>query len=186
MARSTFVAFEGFPRILEQADLRPGRWFVAAEDLRPVLCFVTDAKEGDDLVALTFSTARVEQIDFAPIGLSRIPGPYGTVEDEILFTPGLSEPGALLLAPVRRSFRGGTLLRLKNGDLGIGFATKTSPLVVASLATGLVAEGHDLVFDRWTLSLRRGATVSVIGHFKPLSALNAERRRTAALNASGA
>ena len=185
MARSTFVAFEGFPRILDKADLRPGRWFVAAEDLRPVLCFVTDAVEGDDLVVLTFSATRVEQIDFAPIGLSRIPGPYGTVEDEILFTPGLAEPGAVLLAPVRRAFRGGTLLRLKNGDLGIGFATKGSPLVVASLETGLVAEGHDMVFDRWTLSLRRGGAVNVVGHFKPLGTLN-ERRRAAALDASGA
>jgi hypothetical protein len=179
MARSASIAFEGFPRTLDRDDLRAGRWFVAAEDLRPVLCFVTEAQDGDDPIALTFSTARVEQIDFAAIPLARIPGPFCTVEDEIVFTPGLAQPGPLLLAPVRRPFRGGTLLRLKNGDLGIGFATKSSELILVSLASGLVSEGYDLVFERWTLSIRRGEATGVIGHFKPLATLAAERRRAA-------
>ncbi len=180
MARSASIAFEGFPRILDRADLRAGRWFVAAEDLRSVLCFVTEAVDGEDPIALTFSSARVEQIDFAAIPLSRIPGPFCTVEDEILFTPGLAPPGPLLLAPVRRPFRSGTLLRLKNGELGIGFATKANDLVLVSLASGLLCEGYDLVFERWTLSIRRGDAVGVIGHFKPLATLAAERRRAAA------
>jgi hypothetical protein len=175
MARSSPVAFEGFPRNLEREDLRPGRWFVAAEDGRPVLCLVSDAVDGEDLVVLTFSSSRVEQLDFAAIPLSRIPGPFCTVEDELLFTPGLAEPAPLLLAPGRRAFRSGTLLRLKNGDLGVGFATRTNELVIASLATGEQADGYDLVFDRWTLSLRRGAQVAVIGHFKPLTAMAARR-----------
>lgn len=179
MARSASIAFEGFPRILGRDDLRAGRWFVAAEDLRAVLCFVTEAQDGDDPIALTFSTARVEQIDFAAIPLARIPGPFCTVEDEIVFTPGLAQPGPLLLAPVRRPFRGGTLLRLKNGDLGIGFATKATDLVLVSLATGLVAEGYDLVFERWTLSIRRDDVTGVIGHFKPHATLAADRRRAA-------
>jgi hypothetical protein len=179
MARSASIAFEGFPRILDRADLRPGRWFVAAEEIRAVLCFVTDAQDGDDPIALTFSTARVEQIDFAAIPLSRIPGPFCTVEDEIVFTPGLSAPGPLLLAPVRRPFRGGTLLRLRSGELGIGFALKSGELLLVSLDSGLVADAYDLVFERWTLSIRRAETTAVIGHFKPLATLAAERRRAA-------
>ncbi|HWA62490.1 MAG TPA: hypothetical protein VG939_14000 [Caulobacteraceae bacterium] len=178
MARSTPIVFEGFPRVLERADLRPGRWFVAAEDGRPVLCLVTDVEEGEDLVTLTFSNSRVEQIDFAPIPLSKIPGPYATVEDEILFTPGLAEPAPLLTAPIRRPFRGGTLLRLRNGDIGVGFATRSHELVTVSLASGHRAEGHDLVFDRWTLSLRRGDRTALVGHFKPLQTLG--QRRAAA------
>lgn len=175
MARSTPIAFEGFPRSLERADLRPGRWFVATEDMRPVLCLVTNVEEGEDLVVLTFSSSRVEQIDFAPIPLSKIPGPYATVEDELLFTPGLSEPGPLLSAPIRRPFRAGALLRLRDGEVGIGFAAKSNELVVASLATGERTDGYDLVFDRWTLSIRRGATVAVVGRFKPLTTLAARR-----------
>jgi len=179
MARSASIAFEGFPRILERTDLRAGRWFVAAEDVRPVLCFVTEAADGDDPIALTFSTARVEQVDFAAIPLSRIPAPYCTVEDEIVFTPGLAAPGPLLLAPVRRPFRSGTLLRLRNGDLGVGFALKSGELVLVSLDTGAVADAYDLVFERWTLSIRRDDATYMIGHFKPL-ATAAERRRGAA------
>lgn len=179
MARSASIAFEGFPRILERGDLRAGRWFVAAEEMRPVLCFVTEALDGEDPIALTFSTARVEQIDFAAIPLSKIPGPFCTVEDEIVFTPGLANPGPLLLAPVRRPFRGGTLLRLRNGDLGIGFAVKSGQLILVSLDSGLVADAYDLVFERWTLSIRRADELNVIGHFKPLASLAAERRRAA-------
>ncbi|MGA0603770.1 hypothetical protein ACO2Q3_23890 [Caulobacter sp. KR2-114] len=186
MARSASIAFQGFPRILDRADLRAGRWFVAAEDIRPVLCFVTEAVEGDDPIALTFSTARVEQVDFAAIALSRIPAPYCTVEDEIVFTPGLAAPGPLLLAPVRRPFRSGTLLRLRNGDLGVGFALRSGELVLVSLDSGAVSEAYDLVFERWTLSVRRDAVTHVIGHFKPLATLAAERRRGgAAASAEG-
>jgi len=32
----------------------------------------------------------------------------------------------------------------------------------------LRAEGYDLVFDRWTLSLRRGAAELLVGAYRPI------------------
>ena len=37
-----------------------------------------------------------------------------------------------------------------------------------SLATGGRVEGFDLVFDRWSLYLRRGASERLIGSFRPI------------------
>ena len=113
-----------------------------------------------------------------PTPISNLSGPFGTVEDEVVFAPGLGEQRPLLIAPTRRSFRSGSLLRLKSGDLGMGFAAKPGgELVIVSLSTGEQAEGYDLVFDRWSLSLRRGAAETLIGYFKPPSPFADERRR---------
>ncbi len=60
------VNFEGFPRLVDRAALRPGRWFVAAEGVRPIICFSTDeGGEDDERLMLTFSCTRPETIDFA-------------------------------------------------------------------------------------------------------------------------
>jgi hypothetical protein len=171
------VSFEGFPRTLERSALRPGRWFVAAEGLRALLCLVTDIEEAGDLVVLTFGAAGVELVAFAPAKLGELGGPFCTVEDEVVFAPGLSEGRPMLAPPVRRAFRAGSLLRLRSGDLGVGFALEPGGrLAIVSLQTGQRAEAFDLVFERWSLSVRRGGAEALIGHFKPLSHV-AERRR---------
>jgi len=176
MVAVMIVAFEGFPRILERSALRPGRWFVAADGLRPILCFTTDIIEGGDTIALTFGAPKVELVDFAHVGLRELAGPFATVEDEIIFAPGLGEK-TMLAAPTRRAFASGSLLRLRNGDLGIGFALKGGQAAIVSFATGERCEGFDLVFERWTLSVRRGAEQSLIGAFRPLGSYADERRR---------
>ena len=172
------VSFEGFPRTLERSALRPGRWFVAAAGQRALLCLATDVVEGDDLTVLTFSPTGVEMLDFTPTTLAAMTGPFSTVEDEVVFAPGLGEGRAMLIAPVRRAFRSGALLRLRSGDLGIGFATVPGgQLAIVSLNSGHRAEAFDLVFERWSLSLRRGGIDTLIGNFKPLQAF-ADRRRS--------
>lgn len=172
------ISYEGFPRVLARTALRPGRWFVAAEGLRPILCFATEVTDPDDPIALTFGSPRVELIDVVPELISGMTGPFGTVEDEVVFAPGLGDQRPMLVAPTRRSFRSGSLLRLTSGDLGIGFSLKQgSDLIVVSLTTGARAESFDLVFDRWSLSLRRGAAETLIGYFKPASPFADERRR---------
>ncbi|MFI4976410.1 MAG: hypothetical protein ACHP84_17890 [Caulobacterales bacterium] len=164
------VTFEGFPRLIDRAALRPGRWFVAAEGVRPLVCFSTDeGGEGDERLVLTFGSTRPEAIDFAIAPLKAILGPISTLEHELVFAPGLAKETPQLAAPQRRPFRSGALLRLRNGDLGVGFASQPDgALVIVSLATGHRAEGYDLVFDRWTLFLRRSGTELLVGHFRPI------------------
>lgn len=172
------VSFEGFPRLLNRSALKPGRWFVAAEGLRPILCFATDVVNPADPLALAFGAPRVELIEVVPTKISELTGPFGTVEDEIVFAPGIGDRSPLLVAPTKRAFRSGALLRLRSGDLGLGFAERPGgELLVVSLTTGERADGYDLVFERWTLALRRAGTETVIGHFKPPSAFADERRR---------
>ncbi|HEY1751972.1 MAG TPA: hypothetical protein VGG29_11955 [Caulobacteraceae bacterium] len=162
------VTFEGFPRIVERAALKPGRWFVAAEGARPLICFSTDEGEGEERLVLTFGTTRPETLDFAPAPLKSLTGPLATLEHELVFAPGLAGQSPQLTAPLRRPFRPGALLRMRNGDLGLGFASAAGGLMAVSLASGLRAEGYDLVFDRWTLSLRRGEAELLVGAFRPL------------------
>jgi len=170
------VSFEGFPRVLERKALRAGRWFVAAEGVRPVLCLATEIEENNDRLVLTFRSTGVEVIEFAPSRVSSLNPPFCTVEDDIVFAPGLNERKPMLVTPGKRAFDNGSLLRLKSGDLGIGVTGKGGGLAIVSLTSGGQAEGFDLVFERWSLSLRRGATETLLGYFKPLAYLN-ERRR---------
>lgn len=171
------VSFEGFPRTLERSALRPGRWFLAAEGLRPLLCLATDVMDGSDYVALTFSATGVEQLEFAVTTLGALAGPFSTVEDEVVFAPGAGDGRPMMVAPVRRAFRSGSLLRLRSGDLGVGFAANPGGhLIIVSLNTGARAEAFDLVFERWTLSLRRGGAETLLGGFKPLQTF-ADRKR---------
>jgi hypothetical protein len=163
------VTFEGFPRVVEREAMKAGRWFVAADGSRPLICFSTEeGGEGGERLILTFGTTRPETLDFAPTTLKVLAGPLATLEHEVVFAPGLAGHSPQLTAPVRRPFRPGALLRLKSGDLGLGFASVAGALTAVSLATGLRAEGYDLVFDRWTLSLRRGGAELLVGAFRPL------------------
>lgn len=171
------VSFEGFPRTLDRAALRPGRWFVAAEGARALLCLATEPIGAEGPLALVFSPTGVEAIEFSAVSLSALAGPFGTLEDEIVFAPGLAEGRPMLVAPARRAFRSGSLLRLRSGDLGVGFAAPAGgELVIVSLTTGHQADGFELVFDRWSLLLRRGAAETLIGYMKPVANL-ADRRR---------
>jgi hypothetical protein len=162
------VVFEGFPRIVDREALRPGRWFVAAEGARPIICFATDEGEGPERLVLTFGSPRPEALDVGPTALKNLSGPLATLEHEVVFTPGLAGQSPQLVAPIRRAFRAGALLRLRSGDLGLGFAAAAGQLAIVSLATGLRSEGFELVFDRWSLSLRRGAAELLVGSFRPL------------------
>lgn len=163
------VYFEGFPRIVEREAIKPGRWFIAAEGARPLVCFSTEeGGEAGERLILTFSTTRPETLDFATAALKSLTGPLATLEHDVVFAPGLAGHSPQLTAPIRRPFRPGALLRLKSGDLGLGFAGAAGGLTAVSLSTGLRAEGYDLVFDRWTLSLRRGAVELLVGAYRPI------------------
>jgi len=163
------VYFEGFPRVVERAALKPGRWFVAADGARPLICFSTEeGGDGDERLILTFGTTRPEVLDFAPAPLKEITGPLATLEHELVFAPGLAGQSPQLTAPIRRPFRPGALLRMRSGDLALGFAGATGGLAAVSLTTGLRIEGYDLVFDRWTLSLRRAGAELLVGAFRPI------------------
>lgn len=171
------VSFEGFPRILERKALRAGRWFVVAEGVRPVLCFATSIEDGADRLVLTFRTTGVEVIEFGPSRVSALSAPFATVEDDIVFAPGLNERKPMLIPPGRRAYDNGSLIRLKSGDLGIGVTGKGGGMAIVSLTTGEQADGFDLVFERWSLSLRRGNTETLLGYYKPLAYLHEQRRR---------
>ena len=149
------VTFEGFPRVVERGALRAGRWFLAGEGVRPLICFSTDEGEGEERLILTFGSSRPEVLDFATAPLKTLAAPLASLEHELVFAPGLAAQGPQLAAPLRRPFRSGALLRLRSGDLGVGFASPPEgALMVISLANGERAVGYDLVFDRWSLFLR--------------------------------
>lgn len=170
------VSFEGFPRTLQRSALRPGRWFVAADGARPILCLATEVEDGERL-AVVFNVPAAEQIEVVPVPISILTDPFATVEDEVVFAPGQSEGLPMLVPPLRRPFRNGALLRLSSGDLGIGIVPKVSGEIVAvSLTSGLRSEGFDLVFERWSLALRRAGSETRIGYHKPAH-LYTERRR---------
>lgn len=170
------VSFEGFPRTLQRTALRPGRWFVAADGQRPLLCFATELADAGERLAVVFQMAGIEKIDVVLVPISILLEPFGTVEDEVVFAPGQSEGLPMLVAPIRRAFRHGALLRLTNGDLGLGVSPRASGRMMAvSLTSGTPAEGFDLVFERWSLALRRGGAETRIGYFKPQTLWSGQR-----------
>lgn len=161
--------FEGFPRTLERSSLRPGRWFSASFRRGPTVCFATDVGEGGARTILTFKPARMDELEFAPVPLAEMSGTFATIEDELVLAPGLGPDATRLIAPEKRPFLSGSLLRLANGDMGMGYADGVGgELVLVSLATGERATGFDLVFDRWSMALRRGASEKMVGYFKGL------------------
>ncbi len=133
------------------------------------MCFTTDVGEGARRTILTFKPARVDELEFAPVPLAEMSGTFATIEDELVLAPGLGPEAARLIAPEKRPFLSGSLLRLSNGDMGMGYADAAGgELVLVSLSTGERAQGFDLVFDRWSMSLRRGASERMVGFFKGL------------------
>lgn len=161
------VRFEGFARIVQKSALRPGRWVATSLGQSTLLCFVTESGEGARRLILTFRSARVEDLQFAPRELADLPGPFVSVEDEIVFSAGAGAHPVQLIAPTKRPIVSGSLLRLVNGDLGIGFAgPNLGELKLISLVSGEEVSSFELVFDYWTLSLRRGAVESLVGKFK--------------------
>jgi hypothetical protein len=163
------VLFEGFPRLIDRTALKPGRWFMAAPQKTPLLCFSTDVALEEKPLVMTFGLTKPEQVEFAACVLSDITGPITSVEDELVFSPSDAADKLQLHAPARRPFPNGALLRLRNGDLGVGFVTKISRgVTVISLASGQRSEGFDLVFERWSLSIRRGQAHTPVGHFRAL------------------
>ncbi len=161
------VLFEGFPRILERRALKPGRWFMTASGHGPRLCLLSEVQIEGKALVLTFGLGKLDAIEFNTARLEDIDGPLTSVEDDLVFAPGEGAEKLRLLAPTRRPFLSGSLLRLSNGEMGIGFAESfRGDLMIVSLSSGLGVTGYELVFDRWTLSLRRGGVESLVGHFK--------------------
>lgn len=171
------VSFEGFPRTLDRSALKPGRWFVAADGLRPVLCLATDILHKDEPLAVTFTAPKVETLEVEAVPHGIFAPPFASVEDDVVFAPGVGEQKPTLVAPVRRTVRHGSLARLRSGDLGIAFAPPGGGVAVVSLTSGLRSDGHDLVFERWSMMLRRGAVETLVGSFKPTPRLADDRRR---------
>jgi hypothetical protein len=161
------IQFTGFPRVLTPKALKPGRWFMAGTSHGVQLCMLTALGGELNGLVLMFGMGRTDTIDFRTQRLPGLAGPLTTVEDEVLFEPGEGAEKLRLQAAVKKPFPSGSLLRLANGDMGVGFAEKLNgELVVVSLTSGLACEGFDLVFDRWSLSLRRGEHKALVGHFK--------------------
>lgn len=160
------VQFTAFPRVLTAKALKPGRWFMATAAQGPLLCMLTAVDEVNPLV-LTFALGRTDTIDFKTTRLKSLHGPLSTVEDDVVFAPGEGAEKLRLMAAVKKPFPSGALLRLTNGDMGVGFAEKLNgELLVVSLTSGMVCDGFDLVFDRWSLSLRRGDHEALVGYFR--------------------
>jgi len=159
------VHFTAFPRILTAKALKPGRWFMAASSHGAQLCMLTAVGEENGLV-LMFGLGRTDTVEFKTTRLSAIHGPVTTVEDDVVFAPGEGADKLRLLAASKKPFPSGALLRLANGDMGVGFAEKLNgDLLIVSLTSGAPCDGFDLVFDRWSLSLRRGDHQALVGYF---------------------
>ncbi len=161
------VSFEGFPRVLDPRALKPGRWFMSPTAQGPAVCLLTEVLVDDRALVLTFGLGKLDALEIRSARLQTLSGPLTSIEDDIVFTPGEDPLKLRLLAPAKRPFPNGALLRLSNGDMGIGFAeTLGGELLIISLASGLRVEGFELIFDRWALSLRRGGLEALVGHFK--------------------
>jgi hypothetical protein len=118
-------------------------------------------------LVLTFSAGRTDTVEFRPVRLSSLSDPLTTVEDDVVFAPGEGAEKLRLMAASKRPFPSGSLLRLSNGDIGIGFAEKLNGnLLIVSLTSGQASDSFELAFDRWSLSLRRGGHLALVGLFK--------------------
>lgn len=161
------VRFEGFARVVERSTLRPGRWIAASLGHSAALCFVTAIGVGSTRSVLTFRPARVEEITFAVLPLAEIPSTLVSVEDDVVFSAGSGLHTVQLVAPSIKPFASGSLLRLADGDLGIAYGgPRAGELKLVSLSSGEEVQGFELVFDHWSLSLRRGSAETLFGRFK--------------------
>ncbi len=161
------VHFTGFPRPLTPRALKPGRWFMAGTQQGPHLCMLTTVGEESDALVLMFGLGKADTVEFRTARLLTLPGPLSTLEDDVVFEPGEGADKLRLIAAQKKPFPSGALLRLGNGDMGVGFAEKLGgDLLIVSLSNGDRHDNFDLVFDRWSLSLRRGERQALVGHFK--------------------
>ena len=118
-------------------------------------------------LVLMFGLSKIDSLEFKTARLPSLTGPFSTVEDEMVFAPGEGAEKLRLQAASKKPFPSGSLLRLTNGDMGVGFAEKLNgELLIISLSSGLECEGFDLVFDRWSLTVRRANHEALIGHFR--------------------
>jgi hypothetical protein len=141
-----------------------------------LLCLMTAIGEGAAATVLGFRPANVDSLDFLPMALAELTGAFTTIEDDLVFTPGEGPQALRLPIPSRRPFLSGSLLRLRNGDVGVGYATRIGgELMLVSLSSGERAEGYELVYERWSLFLRRGRAETLVGSFRPPSAMSARR-----------
>jgi hypothetical protein len=161
------TTFLGFPRLIDRRGLKPGRWFLCGDKGAVALCMLTAIGGDLDALVIALSLGRADALEFRTLRLGAVVGPAATVEDELVFTPGEAPERLRPPLPTKRPFPSGSLLRLSSGDMGVGFAeTLNGRLFVVSLTPGLDSEGFDLVFERWSLSLRRGSQSALFGHFR--------------------
>lgn len=161
------VLFSGFSRVIEPRALKPGRWFVAGTVHGTQLCMLTAIGAEHNSLVVMFGLGKLDQIDFRTQRMGALSGPFSTVEDEMTFVPGEGAEKPRLHAALKKPFPSGSLLRLADGDMGVGFADSfNGKLIIVSLSTGLEREGFDLVFDRWSLTLRRNSHEALVGAFR--------------------
>ncbi len=161
------IRFEGFSRVLAPKGLKPGRWFMASSTFGPQLCMMTEIGGEANALVLMFGLGKVDAVDFRTNRLPNLDQPFTTVEDDVVFEAGEGLEKLRLTAAGKKPFPSGSLLRLANGDMGLGFAERLKgDLFVVSLTSGSVCEGFELAFDRWSLSLRRGDRRALVGHFR--------------------
>ena len=133
----------------------------------PHLCMLTTVGGEIDALVLLFGLGKADTVEFRTARLPTLVGPLSTLEDDVVFEPGEGADKLRLMAGMKKPFPSGALLRLGNGDMGVGFAERLNgQLLVISLSTGDEHDSFDLVFDRWSLSLRRGDRHALVGHFK--------------------
>jgi hypothetical protein len=170
------VIFSGFPRLIEPKALKPGRWFMAGGAGGGQLCMLTAVGSDHLALVLMFALGKTDALEFRTARLASLTGPFSTVEDEMVFSPGEGGEKLRLHAAAKKPFPSGSLLRLSSGDMGVGFAEKLNGrLYVVSLSSGQECEGFDLVFERWSLAIRRGAHEALAGHFRGGTFTDAER-----------
>lgn len=181
------VLFNGFPRLIDRRSLRPGRWFLSPGPSGSAVCMTTAIGLGPAARVISFTLGRLDHLEFRTHAVSALPSPLQTIEDDLVFTPGDGERPKLAAAH-RRPFLSGSLLRLSNGEMGVGFAEAVGGRVhLVSLQTGAEAEGYDLAFERWSLSIRRGGEEGLVGRFRGEPRLSAEdgRSRTSGAGSAG-
>ena len=110
---------------------------MAAEGARPLICFSTEeGGEAGERLILTFGATRPETLDFATTALKTLTGPLATLEHELVFAPGIASHSHGELDAVEAA-----LLRLKSGDLGLGFASTGGALTAVSLSAARCRPG---------------------------------------------
>jgi hypothetical protein len=160
------LLFEGFPRKLAPASLKPGRWFATSHKYEAKVCVMTDAVDGETPIVLVFGQYRAQHLEFQPVLLKDLTETLLTVDCDIVFAPAGPAGRLALPMPSRRTSPQGALLQLHGGEYGIGVSGPGGGFTAVSLVSGQVVEAYDLAFDHWSLTLRRGAVEMVLGIYE--------------------